>query len=255
MLTAIVRGVSPRLADCELSFQDRQPIDVALARTQHRAYQAALIDLGANVQALPALASQPDCVFVEDPVIILDEVAIVTHMGAETRRGESESLAETVAKYRELRRIEAPATLDGGDVMRVDRTLYVGLSHRTNAAGIQQLGKLVEPFGYWVTPVEVRGCLHLKSACCYLGDGVVLANRKWIDTDAFCGLRFLDVPDTEPHAANALRIGDTILLPSSFPQTQALLEENGFRVHTVDTSELMKAEAGVTCMSLLFETR
>ena len=120
--------------------------------------------------------------------------------------------------------------------------------------GIQQLGKLVEPYGYWVTPVEVRGCLHLKSACCYLGEGVVLANRSWFDTDAFCGLHFLDVPATEPHAANALRVGDTILLPSSYPQTRALLEANGFRVQTVDTSELIKAEAGVTCMSLLFET-
>jgi dimethylargininase len=253
MLTAITRAVSPNLADCEVSFVDRQPIDVCQAAQQHAAYELALGELGVRVVSLPTLVDQPDCVFVEDPVVVLDEVAIITRLGAESRRGESASLAEAVSQYRELRHIEAPATLDGGDVMRVDKTLYVGLSKRTNVTGIGQLARLVAPFGYWVTPVELRGCLHLKSACCYLGEKTVLANRAWLDLDAFCGITFLDVPESEPHAANALRIGDTILLPSSYPETRALLEANGFRVRTVDTSELIKAEAGVTCMSLLFE--
>jgi dimethylargininase len=255
MLTAITRGVSPRLSDCELSFQEREPIDAARAAAQHTAYQAILRELGVNVIKLPALEDQPDCVFVEDPALVLDEIAIITRLGAEARRGESESLASAVSEYRPLLYIEAPGTLDGGDVMRVERNLFVGFPQRTNPAGIQQLARLVEPYGYWVTPVEVRGCLHLKSACCYLGDGVVLANRAWLDTDAFCGLKFLDVPEAEPHGANALRIGDTILLPASYPRTRELLEQNGFCVRTVDTSELIKAEAGVTCMSLLFETQ
>jgi dimethylargininase len=138
--------------------------------------------------------------------------------------------------------------------MRIGKTLYVGVSKRTNIAGVQQLAQLTAPFGYWVTPVELRGCLHLKSACCYVGNNTLLANRAWLDLDAFCGLKFLDVPASEPHAANALRIGDTILLPSSYPATRALLESNGFTIRTVDTSELIKAEAGVTCMSLLFES-
>jgi len=255
MLTAITREVSLKLGDCEISFQDRQPIDVELAMRQHIAYQAALAELGANVITLPTLPDQPDCVFVEDPAIVLDEVAIITRMRAESRRGESTSLADAVAPYRELRYLEAPATLEGGDVMRIDKTLYVGLSKRTNIAGIQQLAHLVEPFGYWVTPVELRGCLHLKSACCYLGDKTVLANRAWLDLDAFCGIHFIDVPAAEPHAANILRIGDTLLLPSSYPETRALLESRGFRVRTVDVSELIKAEAGVTCLSLLFDAR
>ncbi len=250
-MIAITREVSPLLADCELSFQDREPINVARAIEQHAAYRAALTELGANVICLPTLDDQPDCVFVEDPILVLDEVAIVTRMGAESRRAESASLAESIAPYRELRRIETPGTLEGGDVMRIGKTLYVGLSRRTNIAGIQQLARLVEPFGYWVTPVEVRGCLHLKSACTYIGDDTVLANRAWLDMDAFCSLKFLDVP--EPHAANALRIGDAVLLPSSYPETGALLERHNFRLRTVDTSELIKAEAGVTCMSLLFQ--
>lgn len=251
MLTAITRAVSPKLAECEISFQERLPIEVALAMQQHAAYQEALGELGARVIALPALADQPDCVFVEDPALVLDEVAIITRMGAESRRGESESLALAVSQYRELLRIEAPGTLEGGDVMRVGKTLYVGLSRRTNIAGLQQLAQLVAPFGYWVTPVEVRGCLHLKSACCHLGDGVVLANPAWLDLDAFCGVQFIDVE--EPHAANVLRVGETLLMPSSYPRTRALLGSRGFSVRTVDTSELIKADAGVTCMSLLID--
>jgi dimethylargininase len=250
-LRALTRKVSPRLAECELSFQDREPIDVTRAAAQHAEYESALLELGAEVTSLPALNEHPDCVFVEDPILVLDEVAIVARAGAESRRGESASLAAAISGFRELRAIEAPGTLEGGDVMRIGKTLYVGLSRRTNVMGIQQLAQLVEPFGYWVTPVEVRGCLHLKSACTYLGDGVVLANRGWIDMDAFCGLQFLDV--VEPHAANALRIDEAIVFPSCYPATLDLLQSRGYRVRAVDTSELIKAEAGVTCMSLLFE--
>ena len=254
MLTAITRHVSPRLGACEISFQERQQIDVALAVRQHAAYEALLTELGARVVSLPALPEQPDCVFVEDPAVVLDEVAIITRMGTEARRGESESLAEALAEYRELRRMEAPATLEGGDVLRVGRTLYVGLSGRTNVAGIQQLARLVEPFGYWVTPSEVRGCLHLKSACSYLGNDTVLANRQWMDVEALCGLRILDVPPGEPHAANALRLGETIVLSLAHPATRALLEKSGLRVRVVDISEMHKAEGSVTCMSLLFDS-
>jgi len=237
---------------CEISFRERQEIDVALAARQHAAYEALLAELGARVVSLPALPDQPDCVFVEDPALVLDEVAVITRMGAESRRAESESLAQAISEYRELRRMEAPATLEGGDVMRVGRTLYVGLSRRTNVAGIQQLARLVEPFGYWVTPSEVRGCLHLKSACCYLGNDTVLANRQSMDVDALCSLRILDVPADEPHAANALRIGDAVCLSASFPRTADLLRARSFDVQTVAIDEFEKAEAGMTCLSLLF---
>lgn len=249
-MIAITRAVSPRLANCELSFQSREPIDVARAIEQHAAYQAALTELGAEVTCLPTLDDCPDCVFVEDPLLVLDEVAIVTRMGTESRRGETASLARAVASYRDLHYVEAPATLEGGDVMQIGKTIYVGLSRRTNIAGIQQLARLVEPFGYWVTPVEIRGCLHLKSACSFLGDETLLVNRAWLDMDAFCSLKFLDV--LEPHAANTLRINDTVLMPSTYQKTRALLDQHNLRVQTVDISELIKAEAGVTCMSLLF---
>jgi dimethylargininase len=251
MLRALTREVSPAIANCELEFLDRQPIDLVLASEQHRQYQACLAELGVLIEILPAAADLPDGVFVEDPAIVLDEIAVITRMGALSRRGEGETLARALEKYRELRYIVEPGTLEGGDVMRVGKTLYAGYSRRTNVAGIQQLAGMLHPLGYFVVPVEVRGCLHLKSACCYLGDDTVLANRAWMDPDALCGLKILDVE--EPRGANALRIGETVLMPAAFPRTCELLERSGFQVRTVDNSELLKAEAGVTCTSLIFD--
>jgi len=252
MLRAITREVSPAIVNCELEFLDREPIDLGLAMEQHRQYQACLAELGAHVEVLPSGPDMPDGVFVEDPAIVLDEVAVMTRMGAASRRGEGESLERTLAKYRELRYIVEPATLEGGDVMRIGKTLYVGYSRRTNVAGIQQLATMLHPLGYFVVPVEVRGCLHLKTACTYVGEDTILANRAWMDADAFCSLKFLDVP--EPRGANALRIGETVLIPAAFPRTGELLERSGFRVRRIDNSEMLKAEAGVTCTSLIFET-
>jgi dimethylargininase len=240
------------MVNCELEFLNREPIDLALAIEQHRQYQEILAELGAKVEILAAEPDLPDSVFVEDPAIILDEIAVMTRMGALSRRGEGESLARALTRYRELRYIVEPGTLEGGDVMRIGKTLYVGYSRRTNVAGIQQLATMLHPLGYFVVPVEVRGCLHLKTACTYVGEDTILANRAWMDADAFCSLKFLDVP--EPRGANALRIGETVVMPAAFPRTCDLLERSGFQVRRIDNTELLKAEAGVTCTSLIFET-
>jgi dimethylargininase len=251
MLTAVTRAVSPNLALCELEFLERQPIDAVQAAAQHRQYETCLESLGVRVIALPAEPDLPDSVFVEDPAIVLDEFAVICRTGAESRRGEADSLAQALAPFRGLKRITAPATIEGGDVMLVGKTLYVGVSRRTNREGIRQLAEIVEPCGYRVEPVQVLGSLHLKSACCCLGQDLVLANREWIEP--LPGVRVLDVPAQEPWAANVLRIGETVLMPASFPCTRDVLERSGFRVVTVDISELQKAEAGVTCSSLIFE--
>jgi dimethylargininase len=253
MLLAITRQVSRRFASCQLEFQVRQEIDVAKARAQHRDYEQALRNLGVHVVSLPALEDQPDCVFVEDPAVVLDEVAVIAWMGSPARRGESATLAEALGAYRPLARMTEPATLDGGDVVRIGKTLYVGLSRRTNAEGCRQLAEIAGSFGYRVVPVSVTGCLHLKSACCYIGDNTVVVNRRWFHAEAFMGYRMMDVPREEPAAADVLRIGDTVLIPASFPRTQGVLERAGFRTLSIDVSELQKAEAGVTCMSLIFE--
>lgn len=253
MLQALTRQVSPTFAACELTFLDRQPIDVAKAIEQHRAYESCLSELGAQVISLLADPEFPDGVFVEDPAIVLEEIAIVTRPGAESRRGEAESIAQALAPFRELRYIREPATLEGGDVVHVGKTLYVGVSRRTNREGIEQLADLVEPFGYRVIPAEVRGCLHLKSGACWAGGNAILANRQWVDANQFRDFEIIDVADDEPSAADVLPIGGMLLVPSNFVHTCDILEASGIRVRPIDVSELQKAEAGVTCMSLLFK--
>jgi len=243
--------------DCQLAFVERQPIDIAKAIAQHDQYEACLRSLGIAVVSLPAEPDLPDAVFVEDPAIVLHEVAIMTRMGAASRRGESASLAEAVARFRPLRWISEPGTLEGGDVVRIGATLFVGRSARSNDAGIAQLARELAPFGYTVRGVEMRNCLHLKSACSYLGRDTVLANRDWVDLgslDRPGGLSHIDVAPGEPAAADVLAIGDTVIVPASFPETARILERAGWRVSPVDVSELQKAEAGVTCMSLIFNT-
>lgn len=251
MLTALTRAVSPAIAACELTFLERTAIDYDRAAAQHRNYEACLRDLGVRVISLPALPNLADSVFVEDPALVLDEVAVIARPGAASRRAETERLAEALAPFRPLWRIEVPGTLEGGDVIRAGRALFVGRSERTNREGIAQLTAIAEPLGYTVTPVDVRGCLHLKSGCCYAGRGAMLVNREWVDARAFRDYRMLDV--VEEWAADVLPIGTVVLMPAGFPGTAALLDREGFTVRTVDVSELQKAEAGVTCMSLLFE--
>ncbi|HKQ05256.1 MAG TPA: arginine deiminase-related protein [Blastocatellia bacterium] len=252
MLIALTRSVSPSINDCELTFHEQQPIDVARAAAQHHAYENALRGLGVEVVRLPAEPDLPDAVFVEDAAIVVDELAVIPLMGAASRRPETRSVAVALAAYRPLRHLEAPATLDGGDVLRVGRQLFVGLTRRTNQAGVAQLGAHLAPFGYEVQGVEVTGCLHLKSACTQVGHNTLLINRDWIDAAPFAAFDLVDVPATEPGAANALLIGETVILPSAFPRTIALLERRGLKVCAVDVSEFQKAEGGVTCKSIIF---
>ena len=251
-LTAITRPVSPSINHCELSFHARQPIDVAKAIAQHKAYQDCLAELGVRIVSLPAEPELPDAVFVEDAAVVVDEVAVIPIMGAPSRRPEASTLIETLSRYRPIKFLVEPATLDGGDVLRAGRFVFVGLSQRTNRKACSQLSDLLGGYDYQVQSVEVRGCLHLKSACCYIGSDTMLVNRSWIDTERLRGFELIDVPDEEPAAANALVVEDVVIIPASFPKTRALLEERGFRVRTIDLSELQKAEAGVTCTSLIF---
>ena len=254
MQTALTRAVSPSLGACELTWMERQTIDFARAAEQHQSYERALSELGLHVISLPAEPELPDSVFVEDPLLVLDEIAIVTRMGAASRRAEGESLAAAIAQFRPVRRITEPATLEGGDVMRVGRDLFAGLSSRTNREGIEQLRTIAEPLGYRIYPVTVRGCLHLKSACCPLGDDRILLNPEWLDVTALGTYELIPVPPEEPAAANVLRIRDSVLMPSCFPRTAETIQGEGLSVRTVDISELMKAEAAVTCSSVIFES-
>ncbi len=253
MLIAMTRAVSPAIVHCELSFIDRKSIDLATAQEQHRAYETLLQKLGARLISLPAEPGLPDSMFVEDPAIVLDELAVMLPLGTETRRREAPSLAEALSKFRKLEYVSLPGTLEGGDVLRIGRKLFVGLTQRSNAEGIRQLAAICAPHNYQVIAVPVTGCLHLKSAVTHLGRKTLLANRAWFDAAPLAGHDWIDVDPAEPHAANALALAGTIVFPASFPRTRARIEAHGFSVTSLDISELQKAESGLTCSSLLFE--
>src|SRR5436190_10538548 len=251
-LMAITRPVSRSINNCALSFQRRQPIDVAKAIAQHRAYQECLSALGVQVITLAAEPDLPDAVFVEDPAVIVDEVAIISNMGVPSRRPEARSIALALSRYRPIRQLTGPATLEGGDVIRAGRSMFVGLSQRTNREGVCQLREILRDYHYQVRTIAVGGCLHLKSACSYIGNNSILINRSLVDPEPFRGFDLIDVADEEPAGANALLVNDVVIIPASFPKTRALLEQRGYCVQTIDLSELQKAEAGVTCTSLIF---
>lgn len=251
MLIAYTREISPALADCELTHLARQPLDVAGAQAEHEAYERTLERLGARVRRLPPTPLLPDGVFVEDTAVVLDDVAVITRPGAPSRRPETASVAAVLAAHRPLIEIAAPATLDGGDVLVAGRTLYVGLSTRSSRDAIAQLAAALERFGYALVPVEFRGCLHLKSAVTRIADDLLLLNPDWVSPTVFAGHRALVVDPSEPHAANALSLGGSVIHPQHHAQTRARIESAGFTVVPVPQVELAKAESGVTCSSLL----
>ncbi len=253
MTIAITRPVSPRFAECELTHLGRVPIDATRAAAQHASYERCLVDLGVQIHRLPAEADLPDSVFVEDTAVVLDELAIITRPGAASRRPETVAVADALGHHRPLAYIEAPATVDGGDILVVGRRIYAGLSSRTSTAGVDQLRLLVAPFGYRVTPVTVSGCLHLKSAVTSVAPDMLLINRDWVDGGVFSDMGLLEVDPDEPHAANALMAGDTVVFPVAFERTTDRLRESGITVRQIDVSELAKAEGGVTCCSVIFE--
>jgi dimethylargininase len=239
---AITRAVSPRIAECELSYIERKPIDFARAAAQHDAYERLLSSHGCEIVHVAAAPDMPDSVFVEDTAVVLDAVAIITRPGAPSRRGETESVAEVLRRYRPLFRITEPATLDGGDVLVIGQRLHIGISQRTNVEAIQQLNAI---------PVRFQGCLHLKSAVTQIDDETLLLNPRWVDARQFPDSRCIAVDPAEPFASNALRVGDVLLFSASYPRTRGVLESRGYHVEVVDVSELEKAEAGVTCCSII----
>jgi dimethylargininase len=248
---ALTRPVPDSLAQCELTHIVRTPIDVANARRQHDAYEAALRSLGCDVRSLPALHDHPDSVFIEDTALAFDECAVITRPGAESRRGEIATVAEALRPLRRLYHIEAPGTLDGGDVLRVGKRIYIGASTRSNEDGARQLADALSPHGYSVMRTPMRGCLHLKTAVSTLPNGVLLLDPRCVDAESFDGARCIHVHHDEPEAANVLTVGDIVMLPASAPRTRSALDAAGYQTIAVDASELAKAEGGLTCCSLL----
>jgi len=246
-MIALTRVLPPSIAACELTHLDRMPIDVARAEAQHRAYEEALVRAGCDVRRVAAVPDMPDSVFIEDTAVVVDELAVICRPGAESRRGETAGVEAVLATLRPIARIEPPGTLDGGDVLRVGRRVYVGSSGRTNADGIAQLRAFLK--GYEVIAVPVRGCLHLKSAVTQVAERTLLLNPAWVDREAFDDVDVIEV--VEPSAANALFVNGVTIFPAAFPRTRARLHAAGIDVVTVDVSEIAKAEGALTCCSIL----
>jgi dimethylargininase len=250
---ALVRAPAESLAGCELSYLPRAAIDLARARHQHDLYVRTLTELGCRIEWLPPLPEHPDGVFVEDAAVVVPEVAVLTRPGVDSRRGEVSSLAAILAAHRRTVTVTAPGTLEGGDVLRIGRTLYVGDSARSNAAGVAQLAAALAPFGYAVRAVPMQGCLHLKSAATFIAPDLLLVNPAWVDPASFAVPRVLAVAPEEEFGANTLTVAGTTLVSAGYPLTRARLEAAGARTRTLDVSELHKAEAALTCLSVLLE--
>lgn len=253
MSRAFTRAVSPRLAECALTHLERRPIDVERATAQHGAYEAALRDAGMTVTRLPSLPDQPDAVFVEDTAVAIGAHVLVTRPGADSRLAEADSTAAGLADHLTVHRMAA-GRLDGGDVLRIGTILYVGLSSRTDAAGSDALEEFAVSRGHRVVRVELAKCLHLKTAVTFAGtvgagNPTLLVNPDWVEPALFANVDPLLVD--EQGAANCLRVGERLILPAGNPRTAQRLRKRGFDVAEIDVSELQKAEAGVTCMSLI----
>ena len=253
MKIAITRRVSPAINSCELTHIAREPIDYEHACDQHKQYEEALRSLGLEVISLNEEADLPDSVFVEDVALVLDECAIILNPGASSRHPEVASVEKVLALYREIYHIRPPGTVDGGDILTVGRTVYVGISTRSTDEAVVQMKAILEPRGYQVRTVRVTGCLHLKSAVTQVSEDTLLINPEWVSKDNFPSMQFVEVDPSEPYAANAVLVDGTIIYPSSFPKTKAKLEKTGIKTVIVDANELAKAEGAVTCCSLIFE--
>ena len=250
---AYTRALSPRLADCELSHIDRAPIELSRAEAQHEHYERALAGAGFEIRRLPPLPDAPDGVFVEDTALVLGRHVVITRPGAASRANEADSTAAALAGDFTVHRLGA-GTLDGGDVLRIGDTLYVGRGGRTSVEGIAALREATAPLGFRVVPVEASGCLHLKTAatfagCDAAGTPVLVYRPDWISPAPFADVEPVAVD--EPMGANLLRAGKRLLVSSEAPGTADMLAGRGFDVALLDVSELHKAEAGLTCCSLL----
>jgi len=258
MLLALTRAVPRSIERCELTHLERTPIDYARAVEQHAAYEAMLVRAGCTVQRLPAAPDLPDSVFVEDTAVVFDDIAVIARPGAESRRPEVEAMVAALRPLRRLAFIQAPGTLDGGDVLVTPGKVFVGISGRTNADGARQLATHIAPFGFGVIPIQVEGCLHLKSAVTLSrwlpplgGRATLVINTAWIDPTPFQNFDLIEVDPSEPAAANVLCVNDIVICAEEHPRTRQRLAASGFVTLAVPAGELAKAEGGVTCCSVL----
>jgi dimethylargininase len=249
---AIVREVPDTLNKCVRAYSPRQTVELELARSQHEAYCKALQGRRLELIRIPADNSFPDCVFVEDPAIVYKENAIVCNMGARSRVGEIIKVREVLGRiFKKVTQINARATIEGGDVLKLRGDLFVGLTSRTNMEGVNQLRMALKNEDCRITPVKVENILHFKSACSYIGDDYIVANPGYFDLGVFSAFKLITLPKKEAYAANCLAINGMVYVSRGYPMTRRLIEKEGFDTEELDVSEFKKCEGSLTCLSII----
>ena len=225
------------------------------ALEQHAAYIEALKSTGVDVMVLPPLEEYPDSCFVEDVAVVAEKCAIITNPGAGSRNGEKEYIIPAIKEFYsddQIGHIEAPGTLEGGDVMKVGNKFYIGVSARTNEEGIRQFAEFFGSFGYEVIAVPLTEVLHLKTGVNYIENNKMLVSGEFIDKPDFADYEKIIVPEEEAYGANCIWMNDTVIVPLGYDTVKAAVEEAGYKVITVDTSEFRKIDGGLSCLSLRF---
>jgi dimethylargininase len=238
------RGLTTTVSD--------EPADYALMVKQHAAYLEALTAAGLEVVVLEPLPEFPDAHFVEDTAVVTRDVAVITNPGAAARRGEEDAIAPVLAEFRKVERIQAPGTVDGGDVLQVGNHFFIGLSERTNQQGAEQLGRILQSYGNTWTPVAVGAGLHFKSGVNYVGRNTLLVTNDFAHNEQLKGYDQIITESPEEYAANTLLVNEHLLMPAGFPRTRKQLEVLGLKIIELEISEVRKMDGGLTCMSIRF---
>ena len=247
---ALVRPVPDSYDRCVRS--NREEISVALAKKQHAKYCDALKQLGLNLIVVDEDKTLPDSCFVEDTAAIFGEKAVVCNMKTKSRAKETVEVAKIQSRLKDTYYIEPPATIDGGDILKAEGTVFVGLTARTNSYAVEQLEKILTKSEFQVVTVRVRDVLHLKSACTYLGNNCILAAEGFFETELLNSFRRIVVPKGEEYAADCLAVNGVVLVAKGYPKTRKLIERAGFSTREMDVSEFRKGDGALTCLSILF---
>lgn len=248
---AVVRGVPGTYDRCIKPDGSRERIDVAKAGEQHGRYCSALREMGLTLVEVAPDDRFPDCCFVEDTAIVAGDTAIIARMAVPARDPETADIKKILSGYKKTRDILPPGFIDGGDVLKIGKKIYVGLSGRTNRHAVEQVRALVSEEGYRVVPVEIKGTLHLKTVCTYIGNGCVVMAPGFFDQEIFSEYRRIVVPEEETCSANCLAVNGRVLVPEGYPRTRAIIEKEGFATLAVDISEFRKGNGGLTCLSII----
>jgi dimethylargininase len=246
---AVVRPVPDSYDDCVRTSVEE--INIELARIQHAEYCRNLQKLGLSLVWVEGDNGLPDSCFVEDTAVIFGKKAVICRMSVESRTCEVAAVAKVLEKLKQVHYTRSPAMIDGGDVLKIEDRVFIGLSARTNERAVEQIKEILEDSNLEVISLRISKVLHLKSACTYLGNNCVVLSKGCFDEGVLSGLNRIVVPKGEGYAADCLAVNGTVLLAKGYPRARALIEREGFHVEELDVSEFRKGDGALTCLSII----